>query len=1704
MKYENNTLTITSDKEIKLKERTITDEQLIKESNQLLEDIGGNVEMMNNEVKVNGVKEMNEEMVEMNNKDMEVVVSMENANVDKKVLRNQRRNKLTVIDVICDFCSIEEDDIAITADNDIIAEGLDADMKKYLKSVLNATKLIEEDAIITALNEILKKDKLNEENIEEDEIEEINVMSKTTKEIVTEEVEKINKISTSFALYKEETDVIDQIDDLYNDMIVSKIKKKKAPKTIAQLIEVGVDSKKGKTLEEIIDSRIDALIKECRFVGKTNNDNMEVITKIAGIKNNQLKELFMNAMAQGIDRKNRGSRKNAKSIEQNSKNMPTVVMKQIYFDLIVSKGKAEFLSKVTNQSFQESILARNIDYRRQAMADDENFQYAFGTYDICSLSLSSNLTRKSSPTDVNRYPERYMRRIFELIQSGDECGLFLIVSPNGTTELKLRKSKITLYPGQFVLKYEILGVTPSGLRSRSIMLASTQRGELNLDNNEIEWKNIDKRIEILNNSSDGAFVLSFMEDGEFKKFKTFEKFFKEASRILMVSPASVNAGKVSNYLVVKNLSEKSTFKRGDEFNSHSKSEEGTENVSDVTDGTSYTSVDFMLAHYERNNIPANYSSVLGTCFQIRGGGCKASTVVVSRRYMRLVIERFLKNGTKIESVVYNGKETTVKELKENGQWEDFLEKVEHITDTNAVKLTNHEPIWEMVLLKKAHASDTCLNMVINIAMLYQDIDAAKDLLLKLGRKHIYNQFGQLGVEFDFDENGALNKASFVPENLKAINNDPQIANLLYKNNPTEVMATMPQVVMSMLNSTIISIAKTVERLRIPVAAKYMVVQSDIAVQSGVRILNDDECYSPIFEKNQKKKVSAARHPISGPYAVSTWKCLTLSEIIDRINRTNLSDNEKACMIEYYSAIKEFVIIPASHYFMEKHDGMDFDIDAMQFFMEDEVVEILSKIPDIGTLIDRKPDEAANISLEPAPFERRLSAAKQENDYTGLFNEVLGVANIDEDDEVSECPVSTKNVEVNSKMVKANPDGSYTITFDNIAAMVHDNFANPIDPVGFISTGFYNNALLYLYLTQNDPKKDPAKRFIASVVADSFACKRKGAYESPLTPVKKNGRTQYTIHKATCEEVLKAYVMSEGTVSDLIAFLFDACICNRYPGETSIDSAKKGYYVIDYFNLTRIVKALGSDKNMTTGVYGVRCTPEVRDAQIKKSNEIYLSKIRQMNSRMTEGKYSERNLLNVALIYNGTSESTFPIEKQSKAACELALTNGKIPAVRDPLAIIRDKLCNIANDIIIIVSKEMEKFLISEEARTLRNKVRQDYSGDITDEKNEFFNTLEIVSSASRMLNSIQQAVDGVTDVREKDEVMHHKEFIKTKALQGLRNFAKLSLTAATEPLSKAEIGAAVVFSCSSAFDNAVDNNTELRPLNNSILKVFEKEVFAYFNAIGLITTIGEKILYAANSDTLKHYDLSNLVGQEVSILDGEGEVDNIIINTKNRKAEIEGTIQEDSFGHFYVVAENKFLEEDATAGIFVPIQQRDGVATCNWIRESKDFSQFVRIAFAPKLEVGEEIFNNIFIGLTRDGVKVPICQIYVNSALANLIASIEITPDMLNVFKSSYGMTLHINSVESLFDYIVEDETNVGEINENEDNFEGNDFDDEFNSEEESIVQESINDDDFNTDEYEEVAIDVDTNEQIDDEAQEQIFAPDPEDDFELDSFEEI
>lgn len=1334
--------------------------------------------------------------------------------------------------------------------------------------------------------------------------------------------------------------------------------------------------------------------------------------------------------------------KNQKVLEKATKEIPNCTIKQIYIDL--DKDENNIINKtviVQNQVVQESELLIAAGTEEMQIGDSNMFIKGKGTYKICSLSLGNTILNTQ-----DSYARTKLEQLFGLICKRDNSvsGIYLIVNEAGNSRIEFNEYDLNLKDDEIAYKYLFLGITPSGLRSGSLSLAAVK--EYYSDGSIVEC---DNRIEILDKASDGAFKKTFLDsDGNFVKTERYSDFFKQNMRILLSSTASVRLGKVETSIIFKDIAEGAGYSKSNELAVSSKNVADFVDCEDTQDGATFTSVLLLKNWCLLNNVPFDRNTFLGVCNQTRGGGTKDSTRFVSQRLMKILILNAISKGNKILKIVFRGQETSIEALKANNQFDIFCKEVQHIGDKNSMKLLEHEAAWNIVSLKKAHASDTCLNMVINIAMLFQDQDAAKDLLMEYGKEAIMEKFEQFGFEFSFDEDGDLENFVFCPQNIQCINNDSQLINHYYKNNPELTLAIMSSLLKSALNNEVKSIRKLINTLRIEVEAKYMVVQSDIAPLFGFRLLKDNEVFSNEFKG--VKRVSAARHPISGIHAISTFNVIGIETIIERLNKVEkLSDEIKDEIIEHYLSSKEFVIIPASHYLMEKHDGMDFDIDSMQFFTDKKVVNILSKIEELGTKINRDADKDKNISEKKSVKEEIISEF-QKDSSKNIVDKLIAkidaenkqeVKVLDTDDDSNKVAFkikstkSTLKTNSNAKCVQ-NIDGTYTASFDNIAKMVLDYFLNPVDPIGFMATDFYNNALLYI-LMNSKSTSIRTKEFIARCFKKAFKCKNNGSYVSPIKKNPVNGRTEVILDKESATNTIFRFANSNGSIEDLTAFLYDACICNRYPAETSIDAAKNNYAVINMFSFRFIIKALGSDKTMSTKMYGNEVSGIKYDEEMATSDALYNDLLNQLKGGLIKGQYSSGNFFNIGLLYSSIGEKDYEVNKLLKdesIEIEDCILPGRTPCVLDPLAEVRKYLTRFANTLIVVATKELESFITSDRCVEIRNEYKEMYTGSFS-EKDSYFNTANVLNSAVKAYMTLSDGLREVDEINEATneetfKAVHSKEYKKTIALQGCRNFAKLSLKASKESITDEQIGCAAIYLMIESFEKSLEDG-KCKSLNTSILTMFEKEINAFLESQGVETEVGEAILCASKNN--RQFSLEKLIEKEIHVVNGKSSTmiddEEILIDMRNKKANISGLIKkiEDKF---YVISEKQYLEENEKAGIFVSVKMNNNVATCDYINKHDSIYNMVDVRFEKNYTDYIDFERNVLVGTDSNNEEIAIASLFTNTYVSNLLAKMDLDLKHINIIKGEKGICIHLNQndfIEELsFVDTIEDTSDFG------------------------------------------------------------------------------
>ena len=251
----------------------------------------------------------------------------------------------------------------------------------------------------------------------------------------------------------------------------------------------------------------------------------------------------------------------------------------------------------------------------------------------------------------------------------------------------------------------------------------------------------------------------------------------------------------------------------------------------------------------------------------------------------------------------------------------------------------------------------------------------------------------------------------------------------------------------------------------------------------------------------------------------------MEEMTRRILALNITDFQKRHLINYMVAAKEVCIIPASHYLMEKHDGMDFDIDAVQIIEDKDVVDCLAKLQNRGSVI-RDTKEANEARHQETGMETaitkfmnqpELGLVRPQETTNALTNKVEKVGGT--------SFIST--AAVNSTIVEKKIDLSFTSTGD----MINNYFENKIASVGEITNAFYNNALILLTL-KSDDTTDEMKEAITKAFKRYYKCNGAEQYTSVIDRT----AVSYEVDKFDCAEAVFRFAESNGSTHSLIAYL----------------------------------------------------------------------------------------------------------------------------------------------------------------------------------------------------------------------------------------------------------------------------------------------------------------------------------------------------------------------------------------------------------------------------------------------------------------------------------------------------------------------------------------------------------------------------------------
>lgn len=1314
-------------------------------------------------------------------------------------------------------------------------------------------------------------------------------------------------------------------------------------------VEVNMDKELMNNNEEVLvnGGEVEMMVNGVKLNKETNNEgvvNMMGLNKINfGAIAKMDKETAAAQITAMANRAKRQSKMAFNIVKKESKNIKTVNMIRIEFGMNwTKKGNAtvaELTKDIYVQPAQESALLRQCNIVSGKLADKVMVANGDMTLDVITVSFAQNLlsrTKASKPLFSQAINSIIDDSMNPLATTREE--LRIVYNAN-TGVAKFYEDDMTLKDSEKVMTYEFMGITPSGLRSASIICAAVR-----MTTNSVKSLNIDRRNILLDKAMDGAFSCEFLDGNAFKTVKKLDKLFKDSTRITQCAPGSQEIMKMENYVVANNIAAKATF-----FGKP---------ATMVADGNVFVVTEALMEkYYAVNNIPVKYNDVNGTCAQYRGASLKCSGTAKRRKFVALHAKKAIADNN-VAFIVVDGARYTKEEFLalDEAVRNNFWRNLEMLADMHAIKLEDFNAVFTLVKLKEAYASESESNMVVNMAMLQTAPQEAIELLINRGRAQLASQFRALGASFSVNEEGAIIPQALDLTAKRTLNNEAQFVDYAYACDPAIISAMMPGVLKSKVNNIIKGARRIVNELKIDIDSKYAVVQSDPAAPFGVNVLAEDEAFCMAFEANE---VSAVRHPISSIFAVTTFKMVTIEEVLTRVNALPVGDFTKECIADAFMSAKGYVILPASEYLMEKHDGMDWDIDAMQFILDAEIVNILKRIPNIGSNISK-----ANDWMRKTELNGEL-AIKDRHFVKPLVEKT--------------APVEEKNSSVsataNAFNMACNESQLYSYSYSNIGTFVaKDFFMLDVANVGQIATAFYNNVCIRLAL-QSEYVKDEVKEAIVKEFKNYYGCTGKKAYVSVIEMVEDGAKKVYDSSKMDCCDAIFRFAESNGTMEELCDFLLDCVYLNRFLAETSIDAAKNRYFVMNMFNHAAIVRACGSDKNM-----------EITIASGDESNKIFSDRFSKMGLNATSMK--SNNFFNVSMLQAVKKGADLAnLEAMRAEARAQAAITGREPkdvalAILDPLAVIRVKLTAFANDLIVLTSKQLEAHVTSPSNRALRV--------SIIEEAKALPNYGNVVACIYAVRNAYAAITTSAKEVTE-FEGKAAKDYLNTIAVQGCRNMATLGLS---------DVDAYTIGLVAVSVMAAEDGTANVNP---ALFKVFEREIVAFLAAKGIqnMGLIGEPLMYAKKETSI--VKLEELVGQAVEVINGKAYLeDGTVVVAKNKKSNVSGTISLVD-GIYSVVAERTYTEDKLSVGAYLNPDSR--YSNIVGITNAKNPNTFEAVSYRIQDHVigGKKYFNVVFAFNAEGEYRIE-GTITGNVAMTTALSSIELTAKNFSVFTSKKGM----------------------------------------------------------------------------------------------------
>lgn len=1184
-----------------------------------------------------------------------------------------------------------------------------------------------------------------------------------------------------------------------------------------------------------LNERLARLVKE---------GNVDGIVKMVGRRNSKAFKMIKEASK---DMKVVGSYQVVFRVDYNEEN--DVKSPYLVVDLAANVGLGSNITRAAMTKFMK-------------IADKSMVLNIEGTTEIISINLDDSLFLETENKNLARQLEEIRTRVFSMLKGGDITkrnreSLNIVFSDNGLARVEFN-ANAEVKEDEVMKQYKFLGVSPSGLRSKSFQAASVKIKTFKHDG----FVDCDRRTYLLNESVDGC-MDDFIENNEFRDLKSKAAQFKNATRITMGTPGSKVVGEISNMIVFDNIA------AGAKFNGKA--------AHNTCDGNTIACAEYAHARLVEAGVPVSLADVVGVCEQVRGAGLKASTIYELREDLVTLIRHLLSSDSKAEVayVIVDGvRYSSWTEVYEAGKAVEFFNNVELVADTNAMKITAHRDRFNLVRLKTAYQSNMNLSMVTAMAMLVANEAKASKLLLNKSIAGIAKKFKQLGVKFEY-ENGMVNGVELDLEGLKALNNEAQFMSYLLKCDPAKTIAMFPGVVRSEFANIIKGIAKTISKAEIELEnSTYTVVQADKGVIFGTQILDEHEMFCHTLPSGIE--VAITRHPISALNAVTILKTVSLEEVIERILATDLSIDKKMFLINYYGRSNQWCIIPASHRLMEKHDGMDFDIDAVQIIADQDVVEILKELKDRGSVIKDTPEADADRHTE-TPEEKAIVAAQKNRNVSFARPQAIKSESTTE-------VARTSRVVVNRKK---NNSKKFDLSFDAVCSLSKEYYSTTIAGVGVIANAFYVNGLI-LSTLKSESVDMKVKEAITKAFKMYYRCNGNKDYVSTVD----RDAEIYEVEKKDCSAAVFRFAESNGTLNSLITYLEDCCDYNRYLAETSIDSAKNNFFIINMFNHGRIVSPKGAKQNCKVVLKEANETfAQIANAQGETENNFFELELLQFQSTGLE--------LNEWLECGGMKLNKYTNEMEQVSL-----------AVEDALYLIKEESRIVANELIVLASKLLEDEILSDYAVELRNSITTEASAIVNGRP-----TAHVIDSVSRTFTTLTLALkENNADEKTSDEIegISKVEYLKTVAINGIKNFARHALS----DLTSLEIGAII---CNELVKGV--SNENCKAINSAFYKIFADEMVEFLSEVGFdnVGFIGEEISYA-HVDSVK-VNVADFVGTIVSVNDGQAEIEDTVLVMKNKRTSLTGSIVEID-GRFFVKAVRENSEVVAEHGMYLNVNKK--------------------------------------------------------------------------------------------------------------------------------------------------------------------------------------